>query len=179
MSKKRNYIFIGLHVIAWIIFVALSIEAGGLIANFIFSICKPETVPYLYQKLDLTGMYQTNQPVFFGTYSFILCIAVLKCVLFYTVVILMHKIDLSKPFSQYVSDKISKISYYTFSIGLLSYIGQQVVSKQWLHYGYDFSQINEFWSDAEAFIIMAAIIYIIAVIFKKGLEIQNENDLTV
>jgi len=26
---------------------------------------------------------------------------------------------------------------------------------------------------------MAAVIYVIAVIFKKGIEIQNENDLTV
>ena len=39
--------------------------------------------------------------------------------------------------------------------------------------------LNQFWADSQAFILMAAVIYIIATIFKKGVEIQNENDLTV
>jgi hypothetical protein len=39
--------------------------------------------------------------------------------------------------------------------------------------------LNQFWEDSQAFILMAAVVYIIATIFKKGVEIQNENDLTV
>ena len=48
-----------------------------------------------------------------------------------------------------------------------------------MHHGYATNNLNEFWADSEAFIIMAAIIYIIAQIFKKGIEIQNENELTI
>jgi hypothetical protein len=47
------------------------------------------------------------------------------------------------------------------------------------HHGYEIDQLNEFWVDSEAFILMAAVVYVIAIIFKKGIEIQNENDLTV
>ncbi|MBN2666855.1 MAG: DUF2975 domain-containing protein [Bacteroidales bacterium] len=39
--------------------------------------------------------------------------------------------------------------------------------------------MDQFWVDSQAFILMAAVVYVIATIFKKGLEIQNENDLTI
>ncbi len=178
MSKTNNFVFIVLHIVAWLIFVGLSIEAGGLIVNFFFSLYKPEFVQNLYQKLDLIQMYKECKLAFFGIYSFILIISILKAVLFYTVVILMHKINLSKPFSTYVSRQILRISYYTLSIGLLSYIAREL-AKDLIHYGFVTDNLNQFWADSQAFIIMGAVIYIIATIFKKGVDIQNENDLTV
>ncbi len=178
MSKTNNFIFIVLQIVAWIIFVGLSIEAGGLLVNFIFSIYKPEIVSHLYQKLDLSEMYAQSKWVFFGMYSFILFIAILKAVLFYVVIVLVTKIDLAKPFSSFVAKQISQICYYTFSIGLISYIARQI-AKYLEHHNYDISILNQFWVDSQAFILMAAVIYIIATIFKKGIDIQNENELTV
>jgi hypothetical protein len=178
MSKTNNFVFWGLYIVAWLIFVGLSIEAGGLIVNFFFSLFKPEIVPNLYQKINLTEMYKNSWPVFFGIYSFILSISILKPILFYAVIHLMHKMDLSKPFSTFVSKQISLISYLTLSIGFLNYIARHTV-KNLNHYGPVPSSINQFWVDSQAFIIMGAVVYIIALIFKKGLDIQNENDLTV
>ena len=178
MSDKNNFIFKGLHIVAWVIFVGLGIEAGALIVNFIFSIYKPEFVQNLYQKLDLSEMYTRSKWAFFSMYSFILFISLLKAYLFYIVVILMHKIDLLNPFNSVVSRQISQISYYTFSIGILSYIARQT-AKNLQHHGYIIDNLNEFWADSQAFILMSAVIYVIATIFKKGVEIQNENDLTV
>ena len=178
MSKRDNFVFKGLHIIAWAIFVGLCIEAGGLIVNFVFSIYKPEFVQNLYQKLDLSDMYNRSKWAFFGMYSFILVVSLLKAYLFFIVVRLMHKIDLSSPFSSVVSEQITKISYCTFSIGILSYIAQQA-AKNIQHHGYAIDNLNKFWADSQAFILMAAVIYVIATIFKKGVEIQNENDLTV
>ncbi|MGK2863895.1 MAG: DUF2975 domain-containing protein [Chitinophagaceae bacterium] len=178
MPKRNTFVFIGLTIIAWIIFVGLCIEAGGLIVNFIFSLYKPEFVQNLYQKLDLSEMYNRSKWAFYGMYSFILVISILKAVLFYVVIILMSKLDLAKPFNSFVSEKITQISFYTLSIGLLSYIARQT-AKNLLHRGYEIDQLNQFWADSQAFILMAAVVYVIATIFKKGLDIQNENDLTV
>lgn len=178
MSKGNNFVFIGLHIVVWVIFVGLCIEAGGLIVNFVFSIYKPEFVKNLYQKLDLIEMYNRSKWAFFGMYSFILVVALLKAYLFYIVAMLMHKIDLSKPFNSFVSEQIKKISYCTFSIGILNYIARQT-AKNLQHHGYAIDNLNQFWADSQAFILMAAVIYVIATIFKKGVEIQNENDLTV
>ncbi|MBK6481915.1 MAG: DUF2975 domain-containing protein [Chitinophagales bacterium] len=178
MSKSNNFVFKFLKIVAWVIFVGLCIEAGGLIVNFVFSLYKPEFVQNLYQKLDLSEMYERSKWAFFSMYSFILVIAILKAVLFYVVVILVSKIDLSKPFNSFVSRQISQISYYTFSIGILSYIARQS-AKNLQHHGYVIDNLDQFWADSQAFILMAAVIYVIATIFSEGVEMQKENDLTV
>lgn len=178
MEKRNNFVFWGLYIVAWLIFVGLGIEAGGLITNFFFSLYKPEFVQNLYQKLDLTEMYNNSRLAFFGVYGFILTISILKACLFYIVIRLMHKMDLSKPFSTFVAKQFSQISYYTLSIGLLSFIAREL-AKDLMHYGFVTDNLNQFWADSQAFILMGAVIYIIATIFKKGVEIQNENDLTV
>ena len=178
MSKTNNFVFWSLYVVSWLIFVGLSIEAGGLIVNFFFSVYKPEFVQNLYQKLDLTEMYKNSRLSFFGIYSFILSISILKACLFYIVIRLMHKMNLSKPFNTFVARQISQISYYTLLIGLLSYIARQL-AKNLMHHGFATDNLNQFWADSQAFILMGAVLYIIATIFKKGVDIQNENDLTV
>jgi len=178
MAKKNNFVFIALHIVAWVIFVGLCIEAGALIVNFIYSLFKPEIVHNLYQKLDLSQMYNLNKWVFFSMYSFILFISVLKACLFYVVIMLLIKLDLSKPFDTYVASQIKNISYYTLSIGLISYIARET-TKSLPHYGFEVDALNQFWADSQAWIIMAAVIYVISTIFSRGVELQNENDLTV
>ena len=178
MSKTNNFVFWGLYIVAWLIFVGLSIEAGGLIVNFFFSLYKPEFVQNLYEKLDLSEIYNSSRSAFFGIYSFILTISILKAFLFYIVIRLMQKMDLSKPFNTFVAKQILLISYFTLSIGVLSHIARQIV-KSLLHHGFVPDNLNQFWADSEAFILMGGVIYIIAIIFKKGIDIQNENDLTV
>ena len=91
---------------------------------------------------------------------------------------LIGKLDLQMPFSVFVSNQISRIRTVTFTIGLLSIIANKVVHN-FSEKGFDVNQLNEYWTDGEAFIFMAAIIFIIATIFKRGIELQSENDLTV
>jgi len=178
MSQTNNIVFKGLKIIAWIIFVGLCIEAGGLIVNFVFSLYQPEFVENLYQTLDLSEMYNRNKWAFFGMYSFILTIAFLKAYLFYIVIKLVTKIDLTKPFNSDVSKQILQLSYYTLSIGLFSYIARRT-AKNLEHHGYALDTLNEFWADSQAFILMAAVIYVIATIFSKGVEYQEELEETV
>lgn len=83
-----------------------------------------------------------------------------------------------KPFSDFTAGQILQISYYTFSIGLFSYVARQS-AKTMQHHGFLTEKLNAFWEDAQAFILMAAVVYVIAQIFKRGLALQKENDLTV
>ncbi len=178
MSKTNNFVFWGLYVIAWLIFIGLSIEAGAFIVNFVFSIYKPEMVQNLYQKLDLSAIYNKSIFAFYGVYSCILSLSILKAILFYVVIRLMHKMELSKPFNTFVSKQISNISYFTISIGFLSYIAREF-SRNLMQQGFETGLLNKFWEDSQAYILMGAVIYIIAIIFKKGVDIQNEIDLTI
>jgi len=178
MSKRNNFVFIVLQIFAWIIFVGLCIEAGALLVNFIYSLFKPEVVHHLYQKLDLSEMYDRSNWAYFGMYGFILSISFLKAILFYFVILLATKLNLSSPFNLFVSKQITRLSYYTLSIGIISYLARETTKNLQKH-GFDTDLLNQFWADSQAYILMAAVIYIIAVIFAKGVEIQNENELTV
>lgn len=178
MTKRNNLVFTGLQIVSWIIFVGLCIEAGALIVNFVYSLFKPEIVHNLYQKLDLSQIYNTNIWVYFGIYGFILTVSILKAYLFYVVIKLLQKIDLLKPFNSSVADQIKNISYITLGIGIFSLIAREI-SRSMVHYGLENDKLNQFWKDGSAFLLMAAVVYVIATIFSRGVEIQNENDLTV
>ncbi|MBL7925738.1 MAG: DUF2975 domain-containing protein [Bacteroidia bacterium] len=178
MKKTNNLIFTGLQIVAWIIFIGLCIEAGGLLVNFVFSIYNPDMISRLYNKLNLMAMYQQSAFAFYAVYSFILIIAILKAILFYLVIILLLRLDLAKPFSDFVAKQIMLISYYTLVIGLLSYMARHYAGNL-QHQGIETAVLNTYWADSQAFILMAAVVYIIATIFKTGITIQNENDLTV
>lgn len=177
-SDKNNIVFIVLLVIVWIVFVGLSIDAGALIVNFIFSILKPAAVNKLYLKLNLSDLYAYNRQAFFSIYSFGIVIAVLKAMLFYTLIQLLHKLDLSKPFTGYAVKKMLQISYYTFAVGILSLLGRQTLERLSLTEN-QIAMLNTYWVDSQAFILMAAVVYVIAQIFKRGVDLQNDNDLTV
>jgi hypothetical protein len=178
MSKTNNFVFTVLKIVSWVIFIGLCIEAGALIVNFVFSLFKPEIVQNLYQKLDLSQMHNTNIWVYFGMYGFILTISILKAYLFYVVILLLRKLDLEKPFSSSVADQIKNISYITLGIGIFSLIAREI-SRSMVHYGLENDKLNQFWEDGSAFLLMAAVVYVIATIFSRGVEIQSENDLTV
>lgn len=178
MTQKSAYIFKFLQVVAWFIFVGVCIEAGALAVNFVYSLWNPLVLKNLYNKLDLSAMYEQSQFVFFLMYIFILSISLLKAFLFYDVIKLVGKLDLQKPFSEFVSKQISRVSSLSLTIGLLTVIASQVV-KSISQKGFDVNQLNFYWTDGEAFIFMAAILFIIATIFKRGIELQSENDLTV
>ena len=78
----------------------------------------------------------------------------------------------------YFLSELLNFSYLTLIIGLLNYIGKSWLEKQYT--GTKFIQeIASFWVDSEAFILMGAVIYIIARIFKTGVELQKENELVV
>lgn len=178
MLKQTNFVFKGLTIVSWIIFVGLCIEAGAMIVNFIFSLYNPEFVSKLYQKLDLSEMYQQSKKVYYWMYSFVLVLSILKSILFYIVISLLWTIDMSKPFSSFVSKHISQISYFTFSIGIVSFIAKTSANKL-QNQGFEMDILQQFWCDSQAYILMSAVVYVISSIFKKGVEMQIENDLTV
>lgn len=178
MSKNNDVILKVLHVLSWIVFIGLCIEAGALIFNFIFTLFKPIASHNIYKGLNLSELYEKQFPHFIGVMSFIVVLALLKAYLFYLVVNIFQKLNLVKPFNIEIAKLIEKISFEAFTIAILTVIAQQYTMRL-VDNGYEVSDVDNYWNDTAAFMMMAAILFVISQVFKKGIELQEENDLTV
>ena len=178
MTKRNDFIWKAIQVASWLIFLGLCILTGTLLFNYIFSLFKPVATHNLFNGLDLSELYEKHLIIYNLLFIIIIILAALKAYVFYLVIRMCKKLNLVKPFSKDVSEQITKISYFSFSVALITFIAlhftQNLIAK-----GYNISTVGDFFTDSGAFLIMATILYIIALIFKKGIELQNENDLTV
>lgn len=178
MTKKTDFLLKALHVLSWIIFIGLCIESGALIFNFTYSIYQPIAAHNIYKGMDLSSLQENNFAHFIGLMSFIVVLSTLKAYLFYLVIKIFMKLNFVKPFSEDIVKLIEKISSEVFSIAIVGLVAEQY-SKRLLQSGYEISHTQEYWKDSGAFMFMAAIIFVIAQVFKKGIELQNENDFTI
>jgi hypothetical protein len=178
MSKRNDFIWKAIQTVCWLIFVGYCIQAGTLLFNYIYSFFKPIATQNLHIGLDLSELYGKSQVIYTLVFTVIISISVLKGYVFYTVLNLFKTLNLVKPFSDKVSGYIQIITNYAFAIGIISFIARQLAHKL-AGRGFDTGQAERYWNDGEAYLMMSAILFVIALIFKKGIELQQENDLTV
>ena len=184
MSIKTDFFLKTLHVIAWIIFVGLCIDAGGLMVNtYVTLFVNPEASARFWGGMKLYPLYKFNQSHYVTFVSLLIIVAILKSILFYLIVNLFHKkkLNLSTPFNKTLGKHIFLLSYLAFGIGLFSGWGNNF--SNWLM-GISNGSISESvqvstFEGADVWIFMGVILIIFALIFKKGIEIQSENEFTV
>ncbi len=184
MNQKTDFLFKVLNVLSWGIFIGLCIESGGLIVNAFVSIfINPVASSKFWGGLNLYDLYKFNQNYFIAIVTLMIIVSVLKSILFYWIVNLFHKkkLNLSSPFNNTLGRYIFKLSYMVFGIGLFTYcLNQFSHSLKIKSNGLFFPSIQNIkFEDADVWIFMGVILLIFAMIFKKGIEIQTENDLTV
>lgn len=178
MSKRNDLIWKAIQTICWLIFAGYCVQTGALLFNYIFSLFKPVATHNLHLGLDLSELHHKIKAIYTLVFAVIIAISALKGYVFYLVLKLFKTLNLVKPFSEKVSTFILKITNYAFAIGLISVIAQNFVNRL-SDKGYETGLAERYWNDGGAYLMMSAILFVIALIFKKGIELQNENDLTV
>lgn len=184
MSKRTDFFLKGLNVLAWIIFIGLCIDAGGqIVSAYISLFINPEASAKFWGGMKLYPLYKFNQSHFVTVVSLLIIVSVLKSILFYLIVNLFHKkkLNLSSPFNETLGKHIFLLAYLSLGIGLFTYWGSQV--SDWLimiSNGTLTSSIQDLQFDgADVWLFMGVILMVVAMIFKKGIEIQSDNDLTI
>jgi hypothetical protein len=171
-----------LYVFSWIIFIGVCTEAGGIIVNaFVTLVLKPANAQYFWKEIDLSALYKYDHGYFFVETLLMSIVAVMRAILFYLIVKILHdkKLNISKPFNREMGRFIFNVSYLALGMGLFSFWGvkytgwlvTQMVKMpdiQYLRLG-----------GADVWLFMGVTLYVLAQIFKRGIEIQEENDLTV
>lgn len=163
-----------LKFIFWALFIGLLIKSGVILFNFILSTWNPEASKNLYLGLDLFELRHTSFRQFISVGSLLITVVILQASIAYLVIKIAAIGNLKQPFTQEIALLISKISHTALVCGIIS-----IIADQYCHHlikrGAD---IPITWGGKE-FLFLAAIIFIIAKVFQKGIELQTENDLTI
>lgn len=177
-----NQILKILYIISWIIFIGLCIEAGGIIFNAVLAqVVPPEKSQLLWKEIDLTHLRQFDKGYFLTQTVLISIVVVLKAIMFYLIVKILHdkKLNLVQPFNKEVGKFIANLSYLALGISLFSYWGAK--NALWLSkQGVQMPSVTDLRiGGADVWLFMCIVLYVIAQIFKKGIELQEENELTI
>ena len=165
-------------VVIWSIFIGLCIKAGALLFTSIYSLFKPTVAQDLFEGLNLYGLMNQEIWYYVGLVSLLLGIACLKAYIFYLMIRIFLTINLNHPFSKKVSDLIAEIASVAIQTGILIIITTR--SLKWLiKRGFDIPSLGAFTGGAFEYLLLGTLLYAIAQVFKKGVELQSENELTI
>jgi hypothetical protein len=130
--------------------------------------------------------YEANLNIFsirehsIGYYVYAMCLIIaasaLKAIIWYVVFGLLMKLKLQTPFSMEVEKKLERIAFLLLGVWLVSSVFWKIFIYYLEKEGSLHIAAN---SSGDEYFFMAGIVYIISQIFKRGIEIQEENQLTV
>jgi hypothetical protein len=171
-----------LYMLSWIIFIGVCVEAGVFICYAILTlILSADDARHLWHPVDLSGLYKYDTGYFLVVSLFMSIVALMRVLMFYLIIKILHekKINMAQPFNYALRSFITTMSYLALGIGLFSWWGAGY--SQWLTgKGVHMPAIESLrLGGADVWLFMGVILLVIAQIFKRGVEMQTENELTV
>jgi hypothetical protein len=102
----------------------------------------------------------------------------LKAYIFYIIIKIFSKINYTHPFSTGVNRLISTISYVALGVGIIAMITNTY--SDWLSTkGVALDNLGDYLTGGPEFLFMGIIIFFLSQVFRRGIEIQSENSLTI
>ena len=159
------------------------VKFGIILISFIISLFNPEFV--VFKDIDVFGegtspgtyFYEIQKSHLWNYIFYIISIilwTLIKSYLAYLIIKLLAKINIIHPFSMEIANRVVKISYTLIFIWGLSFVVNFFDKWSALAIGLE----PQFEIRGELLFI-AGLVYLIGNIFKRGVEIQNENKLTI
>ncbi len=186
---KTEHILIGLRIVAWAVFLGAIVRTALMIGIIIGSFILPENPnEHNYLPMGLAEFRQTYEVAFWMLMSLTIAIAILHVQLWEKIKDALETIKISNPFTLQMATLFEKTAYLLISIWVVSFIGStyiRQVSKRTEGLEQIINRISEGMVDGGGFdaggvyLLNAGIVYIISQIFRRGIEMQQENDLTI
>jgi hypothetical protein len=175
MATKTSVILKTMNVLFWIIFIGLCINTGTILYSFFVSMAiNPVAAQNLNMGLDLSGLYHYGIEHYAIIVTMLIVLTGLKAWIGYWLVRIFIELKLEKPFSDGIYRIFTRISWIALCAGILAIVAQAY--SEWLMKRA--VEIPVDWAYAEI-LFFAGVIYLIALVFRKGFELQSENELTV
>lgn len=174
MKTQTERILMVMNILTWVVFIGLAIQAGAILVSYGVSIVNPAASKHLYKEIDLSSLKQFGFWHYTLIVSFMVAMAALKSYVAYLVIKVLSEIKMVNPFTMEIARMLERISYFIFGVWIITLFYD-------LHIAWLAKQevgMKENYNSGE-FIFLAGVVYVISQIFKKGVEIQSENELTV
>ncbi len=173
-KSQTEQVLIFMKIVAWIAFFGFVVSTGVLLFSYFSSLWNPESAKNIHEDLNLFQLRQEN----FSLYSVLMAtqfiMAILKAIIWWMVIKLIDKLKISNPFTGIVAYKLAQISYILFVVWIFAVTAGGFIA--WL--GDKAGNLNSSWEHGQ-FLFMACLVFIIYQIFRRGIELQSENELTV
>ncbi len=177
MKTNTQHILTVMKIIAWLAFVGFSIQCGAQVIAFILGFTNSELAQNMYSVDKNWFLWKEHSNwIYIFMMSVIIAISAFKANIWFMIIDLLSKLKLENPFTLEVAKKLESISYQFLVISIAGTVGSSYI-KGLEKYQQDIGALHV--DDESAFFFVAGIIYIISQIFKRGVEIQKENELTV
>jgi magnesium-transporting ATPase (P-type) len=176
MRSKTETILVAMRVIAWIAVVGYAVNFGAQVISFVVSLYNPVAagdMPGVDK--DLEPILRSNPQTYYYTMSFVLILSGLAFSIGLQVVSLLSKLNIRSPFTFDVTRKLEKLAYALLSVWVIALIGR--IYTEW--FSKRFGETLEVIDPHEGFLFAAGIVYITSQLFKRGIEIQEENLQTI
>jgi hypothetical protein len=173
-KTRTEQILTIMQILAWIAFIGYATEAGAMLVSFGVSCINPEAAANLYKGVNFSNLRQINFWYYTNVVSFMVVLSAMKAFVWFLVIKTLSKINLMNPFKMEVARTLERISYILFGTWIVGMLGSAYTG--WLHKlaGQHFGKLV-----SGEFVFMAGLVFIISQVFKRGVEIQSENELTV
>jgi hypothetical protein len=164
-----------LKVVSWIIFIGLCIKTGAIVVSFIISLLSTsDSAADLHRGMNFKELYDYSKWHYLVMVALVITLSGLKAYLFYRVIKIISRLNINHPFSEYIAGNISKMSGIALQIGITAMI-TNIYAKWLMKGGPGFT----YEGGETEYLFLAGILFVIAVIFKRGIELQSENELTI
>ncbi|MFY7911369.1 MAG: DUF2975 domain-containing protein [Emticicia sp.] len=185
MKTQTEKILNVLRVIAWIGYIGWLIIFAVVIVMSFFAFLNYPSDPTKLPTIDIDGLGITFQTMKIKYPNhFIVYVGIIITETFLVLKIwevsknTLSIMKLNKPFSKEMAIKIERIAWFIFGVWVVE-IFSDSYNKYFLAITNGGNEIEFSLSTGFSYLYMAGIIYLISQIFKRGVELQEENELTV
>jgi ABC-type multidrug transport system fused ATPase/permease subunit len=147
----------------------------------VYALNKPIVAEHFWNNTNLSALYAFDKGHFMVQTFLMSIVAILKALLFYLIIKLFNdkKFSIEQPFSKEITSMVFLIGWLCLGAGFFSGYASgyaTFIEKQ----GVDMPDVeNMRVGGADVWIFMAVALFVVGQVFKKGTELQTENDLTV
>lgn len=176
MKIRTEQILTFLKIVAWLAFVGYSIKAGAQAVALVVCFIDPSLAEKLYEVNPLfLKLRQYNIQYFVNTMSLLVFLSATTAHIWYMAIQLLSKLNLKTPFSREVAKRLEKIAFEILGLWLVNIMAMAYLKRLEKATG----EVLGDFGIGDEFLLVAAIVYIVSQIFKRGIELKEENELTV